>query len=179
MNQQAFCLQPFVSLEIDLQISGNIAINGSNLVIHYQVLGDLSQIVIPHSSNLPTRQNQLWQETCFELFLGVEHSPIYWEFNLSPNGNWNVYRFDNYRQGMVEEVAIKLLPFSFQEKANSLLLDLEFDLGKLIPPNAPLEASITSVIKFKDQSLSYWAINHCGKEADFHQRNSFSIRLFV
>lgn len=177
MSEQAFCLQPFVLLEIDLQIIGNIARSGNKLAIDYEVIGDLEQIIIPQSNNLPIRQNQLWQETCFEFFFGIKNSPGYWEFNLSPNGNWNIYRFEDYRQGMVEETAIKLLPFSFQKTADALLLTLEFDLDALISPNIILEFAVTSVIKFNDESLSYWAINHCGEVADFHQRNSFTIEL--
>jgi hypothetical protein len=182
MNEQAFSLKPFEfkqikDLGLNLQIIGNIAKNGNKLAIQYEVIGDLAKIIIPHSNNLPTRQNKLWQETCFEFFLGIKNSPCYWEFNLAPNGNWNIYHFDDYRQGMVEETAIKILPFSFQEKADALLLTLELDLGVLVPPNDLLEVAVTSVIKFQDETLSYWAINHCGEVADFHQRNSFTVEL--
>jgi hypothetical protein len=183
MNEQAFILKPFEIqqiqyLEINLQIFGNIAINGNKLKINYQVIGDLYRIIIPHSSgNLPTRQHELWENTCFEFFLGIKNFPSYWEFNLSPNGNWNIYRFENYRQGMVEETAIQILPFSFKQETNTCLLTLEFDLNTIISPNIILEFSITSVIKLQDESLSYWAINHCGEVADFHQRDSFAIEL--
>ena len=44
----------------------------------------------------PRRRDRLWEETCLELFLGEEGSERYWEFNLSPAGHWNVYRFEFY-----------------------------------------------------------------------------------
>ncbi|AFZ00040.1 DOMON-like domain-containing protein [Calothrix sp. PCC 6303] len=182
MNQQAFSLLPFKlqqiqDLGLNLKIIGNIARNRNKLVINYQVIGDIAEVIIPQGNNLPIRQNELWEETCFELFLGIKDSPGYWEFNLSPNGNWNIYRFDDYRQGMREENTIKFLPFRFDQKADTLLLTLEFDLESLISINDLLDVSITSVIKFKDETLSYWAISHSAQVADFHQRDSFAIQL--
>ena len=63
-------------------------------------------------ADMPARRDRLWEETCFEFFLAVKNSPRYWEFNLSPAGHWNVYRFADYRQGMQEEPAFASLPFS-------------------------------------------------------------------
>ena len=46
------------------------------------------------------RADNLWLSTCFELFLAGESQPGYTEFNVSPSGAWNCYRFDDYRHGM-------------------------------------------------------------------------------
>lgn len=190
MNAQTFFLQPFLPSEQqpvtpdplpNLKITGSIARQTNILAIRYILLGDLSDVVIAASSNPPTRQHNLWQDTCFEFFLGIKHSPQYWEFNLSPAGHWNVYRFDGYRQGMQEEAAFTSLPFHVQIQSNTLSLALNLDLKPIVPSDQALEVSITAVIKSRIESRNgeetYWALTHPGSEADFHRRDSFIIEL--
>ncbi len=175
MNGQTFSLQPFHKSESsDLKISGNIARNMNYFTIHYILSGNLPEVAIAPLSDTPVRKHELWADTCFEFFLGIPNSPRYWEFNLSPSGNWNVYRFDAYRQGMQEETAFTTLPFSVLLKSDSLALTLDVDLEPI--SLQPLEVAVTTVINFNSQ-VTYWALTHKGEAADFHLRNSFIIEL--
>ncbi|MEH1826272.1 MAG: DOMON-like domain-containing protein [Nostoc sp.] len=179
MNNQIFYLQPFPSTKSlpNLKITGNISRNANQLAIYYSLGGDLKEITISSPSNAPSRKYELWEDTCFEFFLGIKDSQRYWEFNLSPAGHWNIYRFDGYRQGMQEETAFEKLPFSVQNKADSLALALDVDLDKIISENQEIEIGITTVIKYKDGEVIYWALTHQGAAADFHLRDSFIIEL--
>ncbi|MBW4448605.1 MAG: DOMON-like domain-containing protein [Spirirestis rafaelensis WJT71-NPBG6] len=179
MNEQNFSLQPFdlTNSLSDIKITGSIALNANKLTISYALLGDLTKVQIPESADLPKRKYDLWEETCFEFFVGINNSPDYWEFNLSPAGDWNVFRLDDYRQGLQEEMAVTSLPFTVEQKSDALLVDLEVDLNKFILAEQSLEVGITTVIKSKDGNLSYWALTHCGEEADFHRRESFVVEL--
>ncbi|ARV61087.1 hypothetical protein BZZ01_22895 [Nostocales cyanobacterium HT-58-2] len=179
MKDQTFSLQPFPSAKPlpKLKIAGNVARSLNQFIIHYALLGDLRQIVIAESVDTPRRKHELWNDTCFEFFLGIKNSDRYWEFNLCPTGHWNVYRFDGYRQGMQEETAFTTLPFSVQFLSDGLALALDIDLDKIVPADQALEVAITTVIKDKDGELSYWALTHQGTEADFHRRDSFIIVL--
>jgi hypothetical protein len=179
MNHQTFSLQPFPSTKFlhNLKIVGNIARNDNKLAIRYMFGDDLKEIVIPPPSKTPLRKHELWQDTCFEFFLGIKDSQRYWEFNLSPAGHWNVYRFDGYRQEMQEEKAFTTLPFNVQNQANGLILLLDVDLHKIISVEQAIEVAITTVIKDKDGEITYWALTHRGAEADFHLRNSFIVEL--
>lgn len=177
MKNQTFNLKPFLSQESlpNLQITGNITRYANQLSLCYQVLGDLTQVEIPPLSETPTRQHELWENTCFEFFLGMKDAPEYWEFNLSPAGHWNVYHFDSYRQGMQEETAFNSLPFTIDQQSDSLALRVNVDLGKIIHQEEKIEVAITTVIKNKDRTITYWALTHSGLEADFHLRDSFII----
>ncbi len=179
MNDQSFSLQPFnrTLAPLDLKITGSIARNANTLNICYALIGDLAKIVIPPPADIPVRKHELWQETCFEFFLGIKNLTRYWEFNLSPAGHWNVYRFDDYRQGMQEETFITSLPFSVQHKSDVWLLGLELHLDKFIPEEQCLDVAITTVIKPEAGDITYWALTHCGSQADFHRRDSFIIEL--
>ena len=119
----------------------------------------------------------MWKNTCFEFFLGIKNSPIYWEFNLSPSGDWNIYHFDDYRQSMQLENKVESLPFNILRDSNALYLGLEFNLDGLVSIIENFDISITTVIKSKEGNISYWALKHCGKEADFHLRDSFVFEI--
>ncbi|MEH1783287.1 MAG: DOMON-like domain-containing protein [Nostoc sp.] len=179
MNDQTFSLQPFPSTESfpNLKITGNISRNANQLTICYTLGGDLKEIAIPRPSNAPSRKYELWQDTCFEFFLGIKNSQRYWEFNLSLAGHWNVYHFDGYRQGMQEETTFEKLPFSVQNQADGLVLTLDVDLGKIISAEQAIEVGITTVIKYRAGEVTYWALTHRGVEADFHLRDSFIVKL--
>ncbi|GBE92204.1 DOMON-like domain-containing protein [Nostoc cycadae] len=179
MNEQKFTLQPFKSDNLlpDVQIIGNIARNDHKLTINYNLVGNLTEIIIASPSDTPTRKDALWEDTCFEFFVGIKDSKHYWEFNLSPAGHWNVYRFDGYRQGMQTETALTTLPFCVEYQDDIFNLILDVDLAKIVPSEPALDVAITTVVKQKNHQISYWALAHTGAEADFHLRDSFLIRL--
>ena len=167
-----FSLIPFdLNTAPAISIDGEIERDGDRLRIEYRLEG-ASQVVIPKNS-VQTRQYDLWEHTCFEFFLGHKDSTIYWEFNLSPAKHWNVFRFLNYRQDIAEEMTFDTLPFEVLLQDDSLLLNLEVDLNKIISSKSDLEVGITTVVEDKQQQLSYWALTHPVKEADFHHRDSF------
>lgn len=179
MNEQTFSLKSFASTESlsDLKLTGSITRHHHQLAISYKLLGDLTQVIIAPPSDTPARKHELWEDTCFEFFLGIKDSPSYWEFNLSPSGDWNVYHFDGYRQGMQEETAFTKLPFNVDNQSDSFTLALDVDLGKIISANPVIEVAITAVIKQIGGEVTYWALTHRGAEADFHLRDSFIIEL--
>ena len=179
MSDRTFFLKPFSfdnSLP-EIEISGNVDRQFNKLTIQYQILGQLAELAIPTATDSPTRKDELWQQTCLEFFFGMENSSQYWEFNLSPAGDWNIYHFDDYRQGMQTETTFASLPFVVHNRPNCLLLNLELDLDKIVEVEQKIEMAIASAIQSKAGEVTYWALTHCGTQADFHQRDSFIIQL--
>lgn len=175
MSIQTFSLYPF-EIVLDpaiLNLSGSIDRIDDRLILQFDLFDPLSQVHIPVAKS-PNRQHNLWQTTCFEFFIGVQNSPQYWEFNLSPSGDWNVYRFEDYRARMQEEVAFSSLPFEVKSRSLHTILSIELELNRL-NLNQSIDLGITAVIE-TDQ-ITYWALKHCGKEADFHLRESFALQL--
>jgi hypothetical protein len=178
ISEQSFTLQPFLLDDAlcDIYVEGTLQRQTNTLAIRYE-LSDPDSIASIGSAALPTRKNGLWEETCFEFFLGVQGSERYWEFNLSPAGHWNIYRFDGYRQGMQNEAAWDQLPFEVRQHSGSVTLDLDLDLSPIAGAEQKLELAIAAVILLKTGTTSYWALTHCAPQADFHQRKSFTIKL--
>ena len=178
MNQINFDLIPFDPNNCDrLKISGNLAITNQRLNIQYCLQGNLSQVVIPKINSLPSRQYCLWEHTCFEFFLKSQTTTEYWEFNLAPNQNWNVFHLSNYRENLTEETKIDTLPFEVSKQIEALKINLELDLNKIVSWDLGLNIAIASVIETKDSGLSYWSLTHPEPEADFHHPDSFIINI--
>jgi hypothetical protein len=174
-----FELVPFPSGDTpNITITGNVERGGDLLSIQYKVNGDIDQIVFPAKSKSPERKDDLWKATCFEIFLAIPDQPSYWEFNMSPSGNWNVYKMDAYRQvNMREEPAFKGLPFEFKQNDNNCSINISVNLNPIIQPAQNLQIGITTIIQTKAGSESYWALEHPGPQADFHLRESFILSL--
>ncbi len=168
---------PWVGHLPDLKITGNIARSSNTLAIRYTLIDPLRELLLPLRAYIPVRKNALWEKTCFELFFGVRNSDSYWEFNLSPSGHWNVYRFKAYRQEMQAEPAFASLPFSVRRHLDVLQLTLELNPDTIVPAEQPLKVAISAVIRHIDGRMTYWALAHTGPQADFHRRESFIIEL--
>ena len=142
-----------------------------------KVRGNLSKVRIPAAADAPRRRDRLWEETCLELFLWTEGSGEYWEFNLSPSGHWNIYRFTSYRKGMIEETAIASLPFDVRRDSGTLILTAEFNVGRIVPAGKDLAATVAAVIGETDGGKSHWAPVHPASRPDFHRRDGSALIL--
>ena len=187
MTQQSFSLIPFPASNLpEITLTGTISRQNDFLAVSYILAGELNPIVLPTISARPSRRDELWKATCFEFFLAIKDQPQYWEFNLSPSGDWNVYRMDAYRRvGFRQEPSIQRLPFEVKRacvepgrnEPEAFVLNASIDLNPLFRPEHRLDVGITAVIQTKDGGESYWALAHPAPQADFHLRESFTLAL--
>ncbi len=173
-----FQLRPFSPGEAPqgLRISGSVDRLPGNLSLKYIVEGDLAGIVLPDPAQSIIRRHQLWRRTCFEIFWGRPGQAAYWEGNFSPAGDWNVYRFNDYRQGMEEEERLGLPSCQAIEAPGRLEFTCKMDIHRILGDSELLEAGISCVLE-PGGRISYWAIDHCGEKPDFHDRRSFQLQL--
>ena len=192
-----FKLLPFVDnlqvLDRDLagiSISGSVAVlRGKNsefppsaqLQLNYKLAwpadDSAAAVLLPDSKAAPQRRDQLWAHTCLELFIAIPGEKRYWEVNMAPNGDWAVYRLDDYRQGLRPEPQLAALPFQVHRQLGLLELRLDWHLPAELAAAAELELGASAVIEHLDGEISYWALNHPAPQADFHNRQSFALRV--
>lgn len=174
-----FALVPFAKPGPDggFAIGGEARRDGARLSVRWSLSGDLSLLSLAGPPGPPSRRDGLWRDTCFEMFLAVAGEPDYWEFNLAPSGDWNVYHFAGYRDGMLPELALRKLPFTVSRAPRRLDLAVSVDLDRLGAGARELEAGVSVVLRTRLGGLGHWALRHAGPEPDFHRRDGFLLRL--
>jgi hypothetical protein len=147
--------------------------NGS-LMLTFGLAGDISGLRIPESRS-PRRADDLWQHTCFEVFVMAGEGPGYREFNFSPSGEWAIYEFRAYRDGGVLEN--ELAPGIVVHKTADRL-ELGAEIGQdLLPQGRRLRLGLSAVVEDAAGRLSYWASRHPPGKPDFHHTDNFAIQL--
>jgi hypothetical protein len=130
------------------------------------------------SIHKPVRQTSLWENTCLEWFLKPKGESKYWEFNVSPNGAWDVFSFDQYRKGMCEEPLIHVGPsLTKNVSENAILFQILWNLsaiGEWFCDNHYELAISCVVVSNETRSKSYWSIKHPSEKPDFHHPDSFT-----
>lgn len=151
----------------------------ARLSLRYVLGGPLAHLRIPAPASSPRRTDHLWEHTCFEAFLAPAGAAAYWEINISPTGDWNLYRFDGYRGGMRPESRTQA-PACVMERAScgTITMRATIDLTPIAAlGTTALEVGLAAVLESNDGVRSYWALRHAGAAPDFHQRATFVVPL--
>ncbi len=141
------------------------------LAVTYKLTGDLGRIRLPEPS-LPRRADELWQTTCFELFLKPRGANAYLEFNFAPSTQWAAYRFTAERTGM-EPLPDVEPAITIQPVPGGLFLAAGFPVPRDLPAEIALTANLSAVVEDADGKKSYWALNHPTDKPDFHHADGF------
>lgn len=172
-----FGLRSFAPPPASLALTGSVRRDGNSLRLHYRLEDPEGLVLVPTAIATPRRRDELWTTTCFEVFLAEPGTKPYWEVNLAPSGDWNLYRLSGYRQGLAPEPAIAALPFVVERNGGGLDLAVTLDLGALPLAGRPLELAVTAVVEMQGGEILYWALAHPGEQADFHRREGFGLRV--
>ena len=154
--------------------------SGDKLAVSYILDGDLDRLRLP-APRAPRLVGRLWEHTCCEIFIACKGLPAYYEFNLSPSGEWAEYAFEGYRKPRVGESGAAGPPpqVAVRGAAGRLELDAVIRLGRLsaLHSSAPLALALSAVIEDSDGALSYWALRHPPGKPDFHHPAAFALHL--
>lgn len=152
------------------------------LVLYYRVTGDIDRLQLPAQA-ASKWQDLLWKHTCFEAFIALPESEVYFEFNFSPSSQWAVYRFDGYRRGVISQHPAPPPRVICRRRGNELDADVDIHLGAF--PELDRDAlkgrearlAVSAVIESEQGQISYWALTHPPGKPDFHHRDGFALAL--
>ena len=170
-----FHLRPFVPAPGGLSLAGHITRTADGLRALYRLEGAVA-VEIPPLSPAPARRDELWRDTCLELFFAVPGEPGYVEVNVSPSGDWAAYAFTGYRKDMAPLPGVRVQAEPPRRAAGGAL-ELAFTLETEAPLPPLLEGAACAVLAHPDGTRSYWAVTHPGERPDFHQRSAFLLRV--
>jgi hypothetical protein len=168
-NLLAFADNPAIA-----SLTGEVNWQGERLIIRYVLAGDMSQVQWPGLSAKPSRQDNLWQTTCFELFITDISSDRYVELNLSPSGDWQCYEFSHYRSGQQLSQELQLQSLTQNQD------DRKFELNaSLLTPykTSPLLIGVNAILQGLDGKHHYYALSHQPDRPDFHHQDNFELDL--
>jgi len=182
MLDKSFALKAFEKSEKLTDVKAQISLFGDlRLSLSFQASVGDNFLEIDENTQAFAWGENLWQKTCFELFLAVPDRKEYWEWNFSWGGQVCVYTFSDYR------VAQPLDPFIVQNRGGMFLEKHSAQSGiikKEVTLNLGLfpfwtwalsyrtlpEFNLSCVTKAKDSSMGYWALRHSSEKANFHDR---------
>ena len=149
---------------------------GGVLTVSYVVTGDIAKLRAPGRA-APTRTDELWKHTCFEVFLRAPGADAYYEFNLAPSSQWAAYAFAAYRERAPDPDTPG--PFIDAEGGRTRFeLRAAVDVAHLgLPAEATWRAGLSAVLEATDGSRAFWALAHPPGPPDFHHADTFALSL--
>lgn len=176
-----FSLIPFDLLNApDITIETEFNHNEESVYVSYRIRRNLPLLDLGNSTPNKTRLIKLWEKTCFELFIKNNHDQ-YIEFNFSPNFEWNCFYFNKKSDPLVEweQMQMPVIDILLSSEHFFLFVDIkkEFFPKGFFGVGFELCAGITSVIKEKTGSMSYWALSHADTRPNFHHFDSFKYKF--
>ena len=147
--------------QVEARVIGSDA---SWLRVRWRIEGAQALVVPPFAGK--GRADELWQTTCFELFLKPEQGTAYIELNLSPSERWNAYDFAAYRWDMSERPFPREPECTLRQGSTFAIFDAAIPLAGL--PQAAAAMALCAVIEEQGGVKSYWALAHPEGQPDFH-----------
>jgi hypothetical protein len=147
------------------------------MALGYLLEGNVDRLRVPPLAPLQ-RADQLWEHTCFEVFIAQQDATSYCEFNFAPSREWAAYAFRRYREGSALELAWQPV-IAVRCEADRLELEatLRVDVLPGMPARAPLRLGLSAVIEDEQGERSYWALRHPSGKPDFHDPAAFALTL--
>ncbi len=161
----------------DILVHLSLSASG-HLILKYIIKGDIDGLNLPHHAK-PEREDELWAETCMEVFLQPKGGQSYTEMNFSPSSKWAIYKFKNHRKKLPDpEIASPPVIRTHLENA-SLTLFADIDLSQFseLSRDITLNIGLSAVIEELSGRKSFWALAHSTDEPDFHNSDCFIHQL--
>ena len=143
------------------------------LRVRWRIEGS-QQLVVPAFAG-KGRTDQLWQTTCFELYLKPLEGEAYCELNLSPSERWNAYDFDSYRAGMRERPFPREPECTIRQGSSFAIFDAAIPVAGL--PSSDCAMGLCAILEEQGGTISYWALAHQEGKPDFHAPACFAAEL--
>lgn len=176
-----FSLIPFdLASAPEILILAELNMNSESLYISYRIRKNASLLDLGNGTPNKNRGSKLWEKTCFELFIKNKDNQ-YMEFNFAPNFEWNCFYFNQAGAPLLEweQMQTPVIDILLSSEHFFMFVDLK---KKYFPSGffnieSELSVGISSVIKDKSGSLSYWALSHADIRPNFHHFDSFKYKF--
>ena len=160
----------------DTKVYAKIKLQHNKFKIEYEITADLSQYNFPKETK-QQRANELWRDTCFELFIANNSSQEYYEINISSSTEWNTYHFESYKKEMQESNKFSVPSIQNQQSNNRYSFSFEMNFQEDIFEKKLL-INLAVILLDRDGVRQFYSINRREKLPNFHDRNGFDLLIF-
>jgi len=115
------------------------------------------------------RGDELWKQTCFELFLAKSTGSDYYELNFSPSFVWNFYYLSEYRAEPSEVEIEKEPKIESCKNSESYKISFEIELKTFDFDSY----NVAAILLPKQGERTFWSVHHYNHVPDFHNRENF------
>jgi hypothetical protein len=152
--------------------------SAGSLVLTYIVHGNIGELRLPPAA-APARGDELWQHTCFEVFVGTAAGAAYYELNFAPSTRWAAYRFSSHRDGMQIATEIGAPRIEMQSSSDRYTLQAAVRIDELsgLPSDRPWRLGLAAITEDTHGGKSYWALAHPPGKPDFHHFDCFALEF--
>jgi hypothetical protein len=142
-------------------------VRDGRVMLRYRLDG-CEDVILPKGRGTG-QTDELWQSTCFELFL-ADGGGRYREFNFAPDGRWAAYAFGGYRNRVGDHDPVTMPEIAMDSGLSVLTVTVFLDEAELAGAS---HAALTAVVEERGGRMSYWALRHPGLKPDFHEPTCF------
>lgn len=172
----SYSLEAFEKVENIALVAAVEDISATRINIAFWVTDPYQQIIYPESLAQAERRDYLWEQTCFEIFLGIQQQDAYREVNLATSGAWQIYQFEEYRYPDTMPPAyaqdVEIVQFQRTKYGLNVVLDLKHWLLVNKVKLNEVYLGLTAVIQTKSQNY-HFAMQHSTQNADFHNKRDW------
>ena len=168
MKKQTFILKNHHQEKREIKVQAKLEIEKKTIKLEFNIVGERKNYIFP-SISPPKRAKELWKATCFELFFTSKNQKGYYEINISPSKQWNIYTFKGYRDFVTEtEIASNpIITMSQQKDEYTLLFESTLDEVGL---TENLVFNLAVILLDSNNIRHFYAINRTLGAVDFHNR---------
>jgi len=153
----------------NIKIISTLEQNKNLLHLTFKLSGDLENYKLPKTKK-EERKNELWKESCFELFLATEEEEAYYEFNFSSTLAWNAYRLEHYRAEPKTIDEVELVKFEMKQTKETFFIEIILDVQTLKFDTY----NLATILLNKQDKREFWSLKAKGDTPDFHSRLEFA-----
>jgi hypothetical protein len=161
-------LKPYFDKEV-VTASAELKLDAGVISVVYSFSGDEFQSPTG-DKKLMQRQDYLYENTCFELFLKPKNGEHYYEYHFALSGALNGYSLTHYRSPLTP-----LTDIVFKEIKLELISDRSLRATLPLPESKDAKdylINVTAVYK-NNIRTQYYALSHGKEKADFHDQKQF------
>jgi len=175
MKKRSYILQNHKKEESNIRVEASLEIEEWEIKINFKILGNIKTYQFPKKEQ-QQRANELWKETCFELFFTRKDSDKYYEINISPTTKWNLYHFDSYREGIREVTNILPPSIKIIKERDSIEFSVKIQFLNKEVLNQIDTFNLATILLDHYEIRHFYTIQRREGSVDFHDRENWKTK---